>query len=167
MTRRAAAPLLAAVALLAAGCGGGPPPPALAPESTWLAQADSLVASLADAVDWVGEAGADRRAAARALRDDDVLYPVLVGYTSFGTCSHRLALVGRPTRRLRPLQLELALACSRFERASELFRRAVEASSPRLLVAASRASLAGAALLFRARAAREELGVARSRGARA
>jgi hypothetical protein len=150
-----------ALALAAAGCGGGDRTPAAASaadaEQMYLAAVDSIVTALDTAVGYVSNAGSDRAAAAHALADDDVLYAALVGYTDLGGCGKTLSLAGLPTARLRPLRAQLAAACVEFERASTLFEQAVARDSPRLLAAASRRTLAGAALLYRARNLREAL----------
>jgi hypothetical protein len=148
-----------ALALAAAGCAGGDrsAPRTASAEQTYLAAVDSLVTALDTAVGYVSNAGSDRAAAAHALADDGVLYAALVGYTDLGGCAKTLSLAGRPTARLEPLRARLAAACVEFERASTLFEQAVASESPRLLAAASRRTLAGAALLYRARDLREAL----------
>jgi hypothetical protein len=148
--------LLAAAAASLTACGGtGSAPPAAPPhsklEQQWIESAGRFIATLEANLNLSAAGGGNLRTARRALSDESSLYTILVAYTYFGGCSHALANVGTPSRRLGHIVETLASACRRLQRASALFQQAVTSNDAGTLLAATRLVLATETLLFRAR----------------
>jgi hypothetical protein len=130
---------------LVAGCGGNGGKSA----REWLANAHGVVRQLrADVVD---VAPLDRVAPARAaMHDDSQVYELLVAYSDLGGCRHEVLALGEAPRGFAAAERELLRACVPLAQAARLFTHAMTTSRPAALVAATRASLRGGALLDRA-----------------
>jgi hypothetical protein len=146
-----------AAALLLAGCGSGAsssrvsPQPASVADRVWLDSVSGFIENLDESV-LLSTSGGDNLASARvALHNESDLYGMLVAYTMFAGCQETLLNLGAPAPRLGDVRKTLASACRRLERASALFTRAIKHSDPRVLLAATRTTLAAAPLLSRAR----------------
>jgi hypothetical protein len=137
------------VALLAvavvAGCGGRSSGSA----REWRANAHGVVQQLrADVVD---VSSFDHVAVARAaMHDDSQLYGLLVAYSDLGGCVHEVGALGEPPPGLAAGARALRRACAPLALAARLFTHAMTRGRPASLVAATRASLRGGALLDRA-----------------
>ncbi|HEX4519827.1 MAG TPA: hypothetical protein VH063_09635 [Gaiellaceae bacterium] len=148
---------LLAVGLLAlaslTACGSTTPAPArpALPERLWVDDARRFVATLDSDIGLTVSAGPTLADARRAMAGADGIYTMLVAYSLFGDCSRALAAVGAPSPREHRVVSTLAAACSRLEHAAVLFQRAMTRNEPRVLLAATRASLGAAPLLARAR----------------
>ncbi len=127
-----------AVAVCTTGCGAATRPPT---DREWIANARGVIQQLHG--DVVAVSGYDEVGAARTgLRDESQLYGLLVAYTDFGGCRHMVTAVGVEPPSLADVVRSLRRACVQLERADLLFTRAVAHHAPRLLVRATRASLA-------------------------
>jgi hypothetical protein len=145
----------AAAALTACGANVSTPPPAVgeaALEQTWIENAQRFIATVQADLDLTSAGGGNLVTARKALGDASDLYTILVAYTNFDGCSHALANVGTPSRKVVHVVRTLSSACRRLERASALFHVAVTRNRPRALLAATRMAIATEPLLFRARA---------------
>jgi len=146
--------LVLAGALLA-GCGSGSdtstPQPSL--ERGWLGAARQLVSTLQKDVLLSAYGGANVATARRALLDTSDLYALVIAYTDFGGCGKVVESFGQPDHAAEAPIAAIASACAQLEHAAAIFRRAMVGNSPKILVAATRASLAAEPLLLRAKAA--------------
>ncbi len=136
-----------------AACGSGVPAPARAPSSerVWIDNAQRFVATLDSDLGFTTSGGPTLADARRAMAGPDAIYTMLVAYGLFGDCGHALAAVGAPAPRAHRVVATLISACARLEHASALFQRAMTRNDPKVLLAATRASLGVAPLLARAR----------------
>ncbi len=138
----------ALVVIVLSGCGSGSPPPAgNVSEREWASGASQILAGLDEALARVADAGVGRV----TLENTSTLYEALLGYTYLGGCTELLTQLGEPTPRLGQARARLREACDHLGHASNVFTRAVQLGSARLLVAAAREALGTAPLLRRAR----------------
>ncbi len=149
-----AAGLAAAGAL--GGCGGSAhpapaPPQQPAAERLWVENADRFVSTLNSDIGLTTGGGPTIADARRTMTNTDGIYTLLVAYSLFGDCGPALAAVGTPGPPAGRTLATLVAACTRLEHASALFQQAMTRHEPSVLLAATRASLAAAPLLARAR----------------
>ena len=164
--RRATATGVALAAAVLVGCGGARPlhVSAATADREWVANAAGVIDQLNTDVAAVAPAGADLATARHSLRDLSDLYGLLVAYTDFGGCNKMVGGTGNAPPGFARVVMELARACSGFERGAALFTRAASGSGDaRALIAASKQVKAAAALLYRATLA---LAAARTASAR-
>ena len=148
--------LILAGALLA-GCGSGSHSSASSPrpslERGWLGAARQLVSTLEKDVLLSAYGGANVATARRALSDSSDLYAMVIAYTDFGGCGKVVDSFGHPGPADEASIAAIASACAQLQRAAAIFRRAMVGNSPKILLAATRASLAAEPLLLRAKTA--------------
>jgi hypothetical protein len=113
----------------------------------WSTGAILLLDELDDALTRVSTAGVGPS----TLKRTPLLYQALLGYTFLGGCGHVLKTIGEPAPGQEQVRDQLRRACSRVERASDLFARAVRLDSTALLVRAAAEALATGSALNRAR----------------
>ena len=97
--------------------------------------------------------GSNLASARRAIRDQDVVYLLLVAYGDFGGCNHELAAAGTPSRHQKAAVALIVSACRPLERSAALFVGAMKRSNARTLLAATSRAATAAPLLVRALAA--------------
>jgi hypothetical protein len=157
---------VAGIVVLLGGCGGTVEGPRRAQQPSaadaahaqrqWADNAGRLIDDLRESVLLSASGGSTVASARRAMHDDSDLYGLIVAHTRFGGCEQTLLNAGSPGAKQRAVDRTLTAACRRLEHASSLFTVSMTHSDPEALLAATRAALATAPLLERARAQLDE-----------
>jgi hypothetical protein len=153
---RAAWPLaliLAGALLVGCGSGSHTSTPRSSLERGWLGAARQLVSTLQKDVLLSVYGGANVATARRALLDSSDVYAMVIAYTDFGGCGKVLDSFGHPGPAAEAPIAAIGAACAQLGQAAMIFRRAMISHSAKILVAATRASLAAEPLIVRAKAA--------------